>query len=257
MKKQNIHHEHWHTLIVLDACRYDCFKEIIQPAFCGEGRLYKRWSTGANTGEWIKTQLNKDFSDVYYVSANPWVTRIAFERYLGGIIWGFKGMRRVWFEAWDDNYGTVHPWAVCTAAKERPQEERLIIHFMQPHVPFINEAGKIFPDINKTGWKDAIEKITRGKQETRPYSEWGAVREGRLSLADAIQGYRETLAMVIPYLLDIVAHRPGRTVITADHGEEFGEEEGFYGHPGGYREAEALRTVPWMILDKRIDNEIE
>lgn len=56
---QPIHEEDWDYLIVLDACRYDKFKESYPDYLDGE--LRKVWSRASSTQPW----LGKTFPDEY------------------------------------------------------------------------------------------------------------------------------------------------------------------------------------------------
>jgi len=58
VKRLDILKEKWDTLIILDACRYDMFKEIAYPIL--KGKLEKRWSTAFNTPRWIRYQFKGD-----------------------------------------------------------------------------------------------------------------------------------------------------------------------------------------------------
>ncbi|MBN1253996.1 MAG: class I SAM-dependent methyltransferase [Deltaproteobacteria bacterium] len=98
MRAQNIRAEWWDTLIILDACRYDCFEEICLPQLTGI--FEKRWSPASCTRGWLKAQCYPaDFSDVVYISANPYASQAAFEA---------------------KNYRLQIPWMVI-GAKERKE----------------------------------------------------------------------------------------------------------------------------------------
>lgn len=64
--------ENWDYLIILDAARYDLFKESVKN-FKIQGKLKKVESKGSATPEWLKKNFKKDFYDIIYVSANPFI----------------------------------------------------------------------------------------------------------------------------------------------------------------------------------------
>ena len=129
--------EGWDCLIVLDACRYDYFSELYSLFF--EGRLVRAVSLGSCTYEWLVKNFTNHYPDVVYVSGNPYVNSYCpigdfFPRkHFGKII-------DVWEYAWNDAYGTVFPQDVNTHAVKalyRFWGRRLIIHYLQPHAPYI------------------------------------------------------------------------------------------------------------------------
>ena len=64
----NIFDEDWDTLVVLDACRYDLFKQV-NPL---EGQLHRFHSRGCHTGEFVQQNfLDGSFLDAVYISSNP------------------------------------------------------------------------------------------------------------------------------------------------------------------------------------------
>lgn len=78
---------------------------------------------------------------------------------------------------------------------------------------------------------------------------WQLLRAGHLSRAGAFEAYRESLDVALPHVERALAALPGRSVVTADHGEAFGERGPFglrvYGHPGRVFMDELVR-VPWL-----------
>jgi hypothetical protein len=122
-----VYDEEWDNLIILDACRYDTFKELNTV----EGKLESRISRGSATQEFLvenfrKHPQKKTFEDVVYVAGNPFVSWLL----PAGI---FHRVYPVWDYGWDENLLTVPPEPVVSAALEARRlypDKRLIVHFM-------------------------------------------------------------------------------------------------------------------------------
>ena len=175
------------------------------------------------------------------MSANPTVTQ-RFSRKFFRVI-------PVWKEEWDSRNHTVLPERMyrrtLQAMSDYP-DKRLIIHFLQPHRPFI---GYPYPD----WWK------RKSPGETR-INVWGSMNErGRSWLSQADRGtlldlYARNLDQVLPFVKRLQDALPGNTVTTSDHGEAFGDllhplvRLRVYGHPGRTR-IPALTKVPWLVAE--------
>ena len=70
----NVIQEQWDYLIVLDACRYDYFKEFYQHYL--PGVLSKRISVGSSTPEWRDKSFPGFYEGLSYVSTNPFINGI-------------------------------------------------------------------------------------------------------------------------------------------------------------------------------------
>jgi hypothetical protein len=60
------------------------------------------------------------------------------------------------------------------------------------------------------------------------------------------EAYRENLEIALPHVHRAAKQLTGLTVVTSDHGNEFGWA-GVYGHPGGFY-TPGLVIVPWLEL---------
>lgn len=131
--------EEWDTLIILDACRYDLFaRRSTLP-----GTLEKRRSRGSSTVEFLRgNAAGRDLRDTVYVTANP-----QFYQYRDELDARFHEVVHVWMdEGWDGEHETVLPETTTDYARtaaERYPNKRLLIHYLQPHYPFI-DAGTTF-----------------------------------------------------------------------------------------------------------------
>ncbi|PTD94344.1 hypothetical protein C9439_03360 [archaeon SCG-AAA382B04] len=129
MRYQNIFEESWDILIILDACRFDFFREIYQDYFSGE--LEKRKSRGSNTGEWL-TKTFTDKYDLTYISSNPYVNSFGLTlsecnpkfSYDWKATNHFSHTIDVWLDGWDESIGTVHPHEVNMAYFESQNKDK-------------------------------------------------------------------------------------------------------------------------------------
>ena len=210
----------WDTLILLDACRYDTFAETWTGKDADASALPSVTSPGTTTLLWVKANFVANprktrMGDVTVIAGNPYISRAYFETQ--GWAYPFRESIDVWKTGWDETLEAVPPEAVFEAAK-RVKEGRILAHFYQPHSPFL-----LHPEVT-----------------------WGGLESGAVSLPEIRRAYEENLRLVLDYARRLVDEVTGRVVITADHGELFGEY-GLYAHPHGVYVPE-LVTVPWMEL---------
>ena len=225
--------EDWDNLIILDACRYDLFDDLNMI----KGDLSAVISGGSSTSEFLRHNFdNTVFTDSVYVTANPQITRHKIGR-------RFVHCARLWQEHWDDELRTVLPNDVTDNAigiNEMFPNKRLIIHYIQPHYPFIGEVGQQIEHGEVTG--DGVIK-----EEREFPSVWDQLREGAVSREWVWEAYKQNLEIVLPEVERLITRLDGKSVITSDHGNSFGEM-GVFGHPGGIW-VSSLVTVPWLEID--------
>jgi len=226
----------WDNLLLLDACRYNLFEEVANLP----GDLSAVESKGTNTIQFLKGNLTgHDLLDTVYVTANPQFHKIREE-----LDCEFHDVIDLWRVDWDDTIQTVRPEVTASATLQATEEypnKRLFVHFNQPHVPFIGEAGKE---------NFSIEEII-----DHPLPFWQQPMAGVWDVSDSEiwDAYRENLDSVIPYVRDLLNELVGRTVVTSDHGNMIGERAEpipirEYGHPR-WIYTEELVTVPWLVRE--------
>lgn len=218
----------WDNLILLDACRYDVFKDT--HSFKG-GALTDVTSRGSMTVEWLENNFEgKSFPDTVFISGNPNLYKIDAE---------FADIIRLWESDWDDDVGTARPEAMVEATLEAAEEypnKRLISLFVQPHIPFLGPSSRKIDQHGFTGG---------GIVDTRDIKPvWHRLAAGDIDKSMVQNAYRENLKIVYPHLKKLISKLSGKTVISSDHGNAFGEKYVF-GHPGGIYREELVR-VPWM-----------
>ena len=238
--------EDWDNLLVLDACRYDMFHDhnII------EGELETRISRGSNTEEFLRRNFGEGrFDDIVYVTANPQVdVRLDAP---------FHDVVSVWRDAWDDDLNTVLPEAMVDAtlrAQEQYPDKRLVSHFVQPHYPFVGEAGRALFE-NQAGIELSRRMATGDTAASDHLNVWDLLQRGKVAERDVWEAYCENLQVVLPHVQRLVDGLSGRTVVTSDHGNLVGEYPHpcpvplkMYGHPPGVY-AESLVRVPWLVVE--------
>ncbi|WP_233547711.1 MULTISPECIES: hypothetical protein [Haloferax] len=236
--------EDWDNLIILDACRYDLFEQNNRLP----GHLEKRLSRGSHTREFLWGNFtNRTVDDTVYISASPQLYVLRDK--LGAT---FHDIVDVWIEAgWDQTTGTVLPETMtelAIEASEKFPEKRLIVHYMQPHYPFINA-----PELNARSPYD------------RDHSKadiWGELMGQKRSVSrhTVWEAYRENLRAALPAVEELMMALLGRTVVTSDHGNMIGDRAApipirEWGHPPGIY-TEELVTVPWLVYDNGDRREI-
>lgn len=240
--------EDWDNLIVLDGCRYDLFKSVNEL----KGNLQSITSRGSTSTEFLAENFTgKKFHDIVYVSANPYMHTLDSE--------DFHRIYDLSKTDWDEKEETVLPGRVVERAIEAHEahpNKRLVIHFMQPHYPFIGELGK---QISHRGYKNRESR--RGDFRAK-YTVWGKLQYNLDGLTEEFvwDAYQENLEIVLHHVEDLIERLDGKSVITSDHGNLVGERlapipvKG-YAHPGGLR-TEELTKVPWFEPNFRNRREV-
>lgn len=248
----NVFERDWDLLVVLDACRLDAMSEVAHE-FPFLGPVGSIRSVGSTSSEWMLGTFTREhvdaISETAYVTGNMFADRIFaagqrppatetasidFPVPLSAPRWDvvderdFLHLDKVW--EYTDMLGSggfpprpVTDRAIAVARERAPS--RMIVHYMQPHTPFI--ADDVDPSIRDQS--DVLVKL----------------RNGELSRSAVWDGYLANLSFVleeVSILLDNVDAE--RVAITADHGEGMGELGG-YGHTFGWPHP-AVKSVPWM-----------
>lgn len=230
--------EDWDNLVILDACRFDMFEE--QNTIAGD--LQFRRSLGSESWEFLRANFaGEEFHDTVYVTANPHSVKLPDGT--------FHAVINLLEDGWDPEQRTVLPETMVAAAQqavEQYPDKRLIFHFMQPHFPFIGDAGR---RLDHAG----IAQSSAENAEDSKRHVWGSLGHGRISKAHVWKAYRENLDIVLPHVEGLLKSLSGKSVVTADHGNLVGERTRplpvrGYGHPRGLDVPE-LRTVPWLVVE--------
>lgn len=140
-QKELILRREWDYLVVLDACRYDSFKEIYPQHLKGE--LRKVRTAGSPTSNWAVNTFGKNkLRDVVYVSGNPWINgKLPMKGF--NATDHFHEIIDVWDWGWNKKKGTVPAHTVTSGLKKAERlypHKKKILHYMQPHFPYVEIA---------------------------------------------------------------------------------------------------------------------
>lgn len=231
--------EDFDNLIILDACRHDVFEDLNTLP----GDLDYRFSPASATMEWIKKVVDgKKFHDTVYVTANPRINRYEDK---------FHKVIPAWRTNFDEKLKVTPPSSLADLTIEAYNEfpnKRIVAHFMQPHIPFIGDFGR-----SEIGIYDG----TTGGRNRALGNEWSLntepyvlLEQGKLDRESIKKAYRENVEVTLPEVDRLLESMRGKSIVTADHGEMFGEV-GWptpfraYGHPLRHG-AKSLLKVPWL-----------
>ena len=242
----NVLDEDWDNLLILDACRYDMFEANHELP----GRLESRISRGATTVEFLRGNfVGRELEDTVYVTANPQLYRNREH-----LLTEFHDVINVWQrDGWNDEHQTVLPETVNKYAREAADtypNKRLIVHYIQPHYPFIGSQTQF--DKNHLNVEDP-----QGEQV------WDQLMTGKLKVSrESIWDlYVDNLLVALPHVEELMTTLQGKTVVTADHGNMVGDRASpipinEWGHPRGIY-TEELVKVPWLVFVNGPRREIE
>lgn len=294
MKDQRPLEDDWDYLIVLDACRYDFFERVYEDYL--KGNLEKRRSAASSTPEWASKTFTGEH-DLTYFSSNPFINNLGLP--LNEIDWGsscgyewnaqehITDIIDVWHEAWDDDLGTVLPedmnQVVLDYLEEDRGTERTIIHYMQPHAPYITRGRGRKVEVIRKSFEEAKEEGTQksdeeggliskiGDSARRKFEsvvedsslamKLGMLVElnpsslltlGRHGTRETLEEYyEENLQLAMEQVRELVQDLDGKVVVTSDHGEAFGEQGVWEHHIETH--IPALIEVPWLEVEEVVE----
>jgi hypothetical protein len=276
LEMQEVHGTDWGYLIILDACRYDIFEQEYSNFL--EGELKKVKSRGSATPEWLWETFDSRYN-YNYVSANPYVNGkgLTLEQLVGGADqdWNavdhFQNIVDSWIRDWDDEINTVRPEDLTDTALQNLEYSKTIIHYIQPHRPFISagdkeefgwEAKKKMEDEEQSFKRKILEKTRPAWNpvfEALPYKLQNKIKAklglGSDSFHALVQKegekqvkeyYRQDVKLALEQVKRLIEELDGKVIVTADHGELLGEND-HWGHKIGLEKPELLE-VPWLEI---------
>lgn len=227
----NVFDREWDALVLLDCARADMMTAVADEyPYVASGETLQ--SVASCSAEWLRRTFRERYGDelagTCYVSANP---NTADADGVGRT----QDLVEVWRTGWSDETETVPPRRVTDAAIRYARThswDRLIVHYMQPHPPFL------------TGDQRSFGKVVRSDRDTDTLTFPEALLAGRIDPETGWRRHVENLRLVLDEV-DVLRRNVDaeRMVVSADHGQAFGEW-GIYGHPCGVP-VPALRRVPW------------
>lgn len=228
----NIYEFDWDLVVILDACRADLMEEVYQQYEFVE-EYDSIFSIASKSQKWLDrtftNEYSKDIANTTYVTGNMFSRRLEPKN--------FNYLDEVWRYQWDEELGTVPPRPITDRAITELREndpERLILHYMQPHYPFIG---------NKLA--DGINLDYAFHKEGAENNVWNRLKLGEVTESEVWEAYRENLRLVMDEVELLLNNSDvDNAIITADHGNSFGTL-GIYAHPP-HTPLRCLREVPFI-----------
>ncbi|WP_267639833.1 hypothetical protein [Haloarchaeobius amylolyticus] len=216
----------WDVLCILDGCRVDTFRNVY------DRNCESLTSVGSTSSEWIQStfvnQQYQDLSEVGYISANPHASNLDPDQ--------FGELCLVGVQETDYGVETVPPDVLTDLAincwHNRDDISRLVVHYMQPHVPFRSRPEWFTSNVGEDSWGADI---------------WKQIRYD-LDREALFEAYRDNLDWVLGEdgITTLINSIDAKVALTADHGNAAGEWN-VYGHPFGAPTKE-VRHVPWAEI---------
>lgn len=236
----------WDLVIILDACRVDALKQVADE-YDYIGDVKTIYSVGSHSHEWMAKTFTERFKqqiqNTRYITANTHA-EILFEQGedppRDRDIWGkpswkfvesysFKEIDKAWEYGYDDRIKNVPPRVITDRTIEKMRDSsggRVISHYVQPHAPYISDAMNSSRELTEI--------------ERRPLQ---LLSDKRVDKDIVWKMYLENLRLALDEVEIVLDNVDADSVlITADHGEAFGEL-GFVDHPGGFPHP-AVKSVP-------------
>ncbi|MFC7135345.1 MULTISPECIES: hypothetical protein [Salinibaculum] len=256
----NIYTCDWDLLIILDTCRLDALKLVASEYdFLTPNKIETATSVGGSTLEWTANTFTHHFRDEIvstgFVSANGWPRRILREGYNPEQQLDMSVLPKFWSTVSESDLGVHIPaWKYGPgrgAESDQPQAsaetvvdfvirlgreqefDRVIAHLIEPHYPYV-------------GALEQRGDIPVSKFGVLPWRHVESKKDIDLLWDLYIQELRIGLDSIERLLNNFDAER---VLITADHGEAFGEL-GVFGHNTGSLHPK-VRQVPvtWTTAD--------
>jgi len=256
----------WDLLIILDTCRVDALREIAREYEFIE-RIDDVWSIGGSSPEWMVHTFDSAWRDslknTAYLTSNAWAERVLEDRLAPGDAYTgheiIERLRR--FGEWDlidpahlgrfekiwkyvpeneKSTGRQDPAGLMPggappeyvtdrgiAVGREGDHDRLILHYMQPHAPYSANAIR--------------EKRGLYEYEESPFSYLNDSGDRNTVWTSYLDELRYVLDEISSLLKNIDAEK---VVVSADHGEAFGEYSVYNHHTGSIHPK--IRKVPWV-----------
>jgi hypothetical protein len=286
MKDQRFLESEWDYCLVLDSCRYDVFSDVYDEYLEGRlekrrsiGSSTPEWAYRTLTGDLdIAYFSGNPFINSLGIPLNElkWGASCDYEwtatDHLAEVI-------DVWKHGWDDDLGTVPPENLAASLRDNQdaveRTDRTVLHYMQPHAPYLSRGkGRKLKQIQKgiRSQEDAeevasddggalsalsdsirpkVEDTLEGSELAQKAGLWleldptDVVKNGTRGAALAL--YEENLRIALEEIAELVPELDGKVVVTADHGEAFGEEGVWEHHIETH--IPPLMEVPWLELE--------
>jgi len=256
----------WDVCILLDTCRVDAIRQIADEYSYVDG-VDSIVSRGGSSPEWMahsfRSEFRDELEDTAYITSNAWIEKVLEDRLRPNdkyhdyrILSSLREygewdlidpaelgrLEKVWKYVPEDEQlgeesdpkelrqGGAPPRYVTDRAIAVGREfdyDRLILHYMQPHSPYTNRLR-------------AGEESEYFHKYPSDYLKEGGERE------KVWNAYLDELRYVLDDIELLLSNIDAdKVVISADHGEAFGEF-GVYQHHSGSLHPK-IRFVPWVV----------
>ncbi|AGB32000.1 hypothetical protein C488_06028 [Natrinema pellirubrum DSM 15624] len=284
MEDQHFLESDWDYCLVLDACRYDVFSEVYDDYLDGTlekrwsvGSSTPEWAyrTFQDDHDIAYFSGNPFINDLGIpLNELKWGASCDYEWTASDHI---SDIHDVWKSGWDDDLGTVPPDSLAEAYYDNQdaveRADRTVLHYMQPHAPYLSRGkGQKLKQIQKGirkqeeaekgegdaggGALSSLGDTIRPKVEDKLDGSELAQKAGlwlELDPADlvkngtreaALELYEENLRIALESVAELIPELDGTVIVTADHGEAFGEEGVWEHHIETH--IPPLMEVPWL-----------
>jgi hypothetical protein len=265
---KNIYEEDWDALIILDACRVDALREVA-PEYDYIKEVDSVMSIAGTSKEWVDHTFTEKYqsevAETAYITANSFAEQLAeedrdylryleseksiayksdlFHKYLSRDKLNsddFHTFTPLFKQIVGDPVDQLHPEVVTDVAirtARKSDANRLLVHYMQPHKPYLYAYSQ------SESYKDRHRRPFKYLRQTgNKHRVW--------------QDYLDNLRFVLDHVETLLSNTDAKkVVITADHGEMFGEL-GMTGHKAGIIHP-VLRWVPWCVTRAEDSGEYE
>jgi hypothetical protein len=264
----NVFERDWDVLLLLDTCRVDALREV-EEEYDFINNVEEIWSVGSTSKEWVEQTFTNEYADetarTAYITGNPfsntllgdrqrteygtthgtwlhqkWVSRFVKDDLidideLGHMepLWGSTGADAPFERSQHPRALTDHTIVAARSGKF----DRVITHYMQPHSPYFASSDKY--DELMGHEKAPFQAVATGDEVTKQQV-WEA--------------YLDNLRYVLDNIEELLQNVDGKVVISADHGELFGEHMHFH-MPGNPHPK--LKKVPWVETEASDNRTIE
>jgi len=223
----------WDVLLILDACRVDLMTEVLDEYefLPSRGEFGTIYSIASMSNDWLRrtfaTEYAKDVGATAYITGNAFTGKVELES-------APMMLDEVWKTDWNDELNTIEARPITNRAVHawrNEQPERMIVHYMQPHAPFVRDPN--------LGEYTTPEEFGEGFAEI-----WPLVGDN-LTYDEVWEAYLDNLRYVLDDVEVLLDNLDADSVaISADHGNAIGEW-GTYGHPSDNL-LPSIRRVPWI-----------
>lgn len=220
----------WDLLVILDACRPE-WMDTVQSEYGFINEVDTIHSVGSHSSEWMTSTFDEKYSqkmeNTLYVTGNHYADGLE-KSSLAGFVTAHD------YGNWA--YDSASPPAsvitdLAVQAARREDWSRCIVHYMQPHKPFMTSDGGR-GEVRVKDWSLGYEPYHRHFR-------------GDLSVQDLHEAFTDNLRYVlseVDVLLDNVDAE--KVVLSSDHGQALGED-GLWDHSVGVNHP-CVRRVPWV-----------